>query len=255
MVAKPWTGNSFDIGTVLNLDWRLPWFKDWARVGQVVEHDWQPTTPLAEALNASKKAPVLFVPQDNLPSGMAYEAYICNTKQVPTRNNAHDFFNGLCWMRFPQTKLRLNWLQAQAIEQQGVQAHRGALRDALTLFDENAALLFAPEALWSAMQAKDWQAMFVHHRAAWAQAQLLLFGHAALEKLIKPYKSITVHVLNMALPAGQTDEELDTWLCQQLQADWLQSKPYIPLPIMGVPRWSADNENLVFYEDKSVFRD
>jgi hypothetical protein len=51
------------------------------------------------------------------------------------------------------------------------------------------------------------------------------------------------------------DAEIDTWLCQQLQADWLQTKPYNPLPIMGLPGWSADNENPVFYADKSVFRD
>ena len=240
---------------MLNLDWQKPWLADWAAVGQGVEARWTLTADLTAALNAAPQAPVRFVPQAELPAGMAYEAYIFKTKQVPTRHNAHDFFNGLCWLRFPQAKLRLNSLQAQAIEAQGVQPHRGPLRDALTLFDENAALLFAPPPLWEAVQTKDWPAMFTHHRATWSQAQLVLFGHAALEKLIKPYKGITVHVLNMPLPSHMSDTEIDNCLCQQLQAEWLQTKPYIPLPVMGLPGWCLDNENPAFYEDKSVFRD
>ena len=255
MAAKPWNGNSPDTGTVLNLDWQKPWLADWAAVGQGVEARWALTADLTAALNAAPQAPVRFVPQEELPAGMAYEAYIFKTKQVPTRQNAHDFFNGLCWLRFPKSKLRLNELQAQAIDLQGVQAHRGPLRDALTLFDENAALLLAPQALWQAIQAKDWQGMFKQYRAAWSEAQLVVFGHAALEKLIKPYKGITVHVLNSPMPQRMRDEELDTWLCQQLRADWLQIKPYNPLPVMGVPGWSLDNENPDFYADKSVFRD
>ena len=254
-MAKPLNGNLPDISEVLNLDWRLPWFKDWASVGQKVEHDWRQSNHLVEALNGSRIAPVQFVPQDQLPTGMAYEDYIFKTKQVPTRHNAHDFFNGLCWLRFPQTKLRLNALQAQAIEVQGVQSHRGPLRDALTLFDENAGLLLAPQELWKALQEKNWHAIFIDHRTAWAQTQLIVFGHAALEKLIKPYKGITVHVLNMPLPSRMNDTEIDGWLCQQLQAEWLQTKPFNPLPVMGLPAWSADNENPDFYEDKSVFRD
>lgn len=241
------------MATRLNWDW--PWLQDWAALGIVVERDWLRTTHLTDALNANQTAPVQFVPQDQMPPGMAYEAYIFKTKQVPTRNNVHDFFNGLCWLRFPQTKLRLNQLQAQAIEQQGVQPQRGSLRDALTLFDENAALLFAPDALWQAIQEKNWNHTFQQHRTVWSQTQLVLFGHAALEKLVKPYKGITVHLLNAALPARMTDAALDTWLCQQLHADWLQNKPYKPLPVMGLPGWCVDNENPVFYEDKSVFRD
>ena len=240
---------------MLNLDWQKPWLADWAAVGQGVEARWTLTADLTAALNAAPQAPVRFVPQAELPAGMAYEAYIFKTKQVPTRHNAHDFFNGLCWLRFPQAKLRLNSLQAQAIEAQGVQPHRGPLRDALTLFDENAALLFAPPPLWEAVQTKDWPAMFTHHRATWSQAQLVLFGHAALEKLIKPYKGITLHLLNKPLPSRMSDTEIDSWLCQQLQSEWLQAKPYIPLPVMGLPGWCPDNENPDFYEDKSVFRD
>jgi len=64
-----------------------------------------------------------------------------------------------------------------------VQSTRGPVRDALTLFDENAVLLQAPDALWDALQARDWPRLFVDARAQWAQARVVLFGHALLEKL------------------------------------------------------------------------
>ena len=216
-------------------------------------HAWQQLGDLPSALNA-QQAVVEFVPQATLPAGTAYEAFIFDNAQVPTRENAHDFFNGLCWLRFPHTKRRLNQLQAQAIARDGVQAQRGPLRDALTLFDENAALLLATPAIWQALQAKDWQALFVTHRADWAQAQLVLFGHASLEKLMQAYKGITVHVLNAPLPTPMGDVEIDSWLCQLLHEDWLQTKPFMPLPVLGVPGWWSANENPDFYTDKTVFR-
>ncbi len=98
---------------------------------------------------------VKFVPQSALPEGQAYEDFIFKTAQVPTRNGLHDFFNGLCWHRFPLAKRRLNQLQAAEIQTQGVRATRGPVRDALTLFDENAVLMHAPDAVWRALQARD----------------------------------------------------------------------------------------------------
>jgi hypothetical protein len=91
---------------------------------------------------------VKFVPQSVLPEGQAYEDFIFKTAQVPTRDGLHDFFNGLCWQRFPLAKRRLNQLQAAEIEAQGVRATRGPLRDALTLFDENVVLMHAPDEVW-----------------------------------------------------------------------------------------------------------
>ena len=238
---------------MLTIDWHAPWFAPWAQHGLAVLQAWQQHADLPSALNAQSPV-VQFVPQNTLPAGTAYESFIFEQSQVPTRDNAHDLFNGLCWLRFPQTKRRLNQLQAQAIALDGVQAQRGPLRDALTLFDENAALLFASPALWQALKAKDWQALFMTHRADWAHAQLVLFGHASLEKLMQPYKSITVHVLNSPMPSLRSDAKIDNWLCQLLQDDWLQTKPFNPLPVLGIPGWCSDNENPDFYTDKTVFR-
>jgi Protein of unknown function (DUF3025) len=198
---------------------------------------------------------VKFVPQSALPEGQAYEDFIFKTAQVPTRDGLHDFFNGLCWHRFPLAKRRLNQLQAAEIEAQGVRATRGPVRDALTLFDENVVLMHAPDEVWAALQARDWLKLFVDLRDQWQQVHLVLFGHALVEKLVTPYKSITGHVYRMDTHINPHDEaELDAWLVQDLQPAKLATKPYEPLPVLGVPGWCAENAERAYYEDTNVFR-
>ncbi|WP_284398385.1 DUF3025 domain-containing protein [Acidovorax sp. SUPP2825] len=198
-------------------------------------------------------AAVRFVSHSALPAGRAYEAFIFDTGTVPTRDNLHDFFNGLVWLRYPQAKRRLNALQAEAIAQTGVGAVRGPLRDAITLFDENGAVLFAPAPLWQALAARDWRRLFVDLRPLWRQAQLLLFGHALLEKLEAPRKPITAHVYQ-AQGAMDSVADVDAWLAGALDAAHLATKPFLPLPVLGVPGWWPGNENFCFYDDSLVFR-
>jgi len=198
---------------------------------------------------------VEFVSQGELPSDIAYEAFIYSLKRVPTRDNLHDFFNGLCWLRFPKTKSRLNFLQAQEITSQGVGATRGPLRDALTLFDENVLLLQSSDALWQALQDRDWIKLFVQLRDEWQSAHVVTFGHALLEKLVTPYKSITAHVYRIASDVDvQDDKALDGWLASDLQPNFLATKPFLPLPVLGIPGWWPENENASFYTDTQVFR-
>ena len=198
---------------------------------------------------------VKFVSQSELPTDIAYEAFIFSHKRVPTRDNHHDFFNGLCWLRFPQTKSRLNFLQAQEIALQGVSATRGPLRDALTLFDENVLLLQASDNLWHSLQARDWAKLFGELRDEWQSAHIVIFGHALLEKLVTPYKSITAHVFRIASDIDAKDDQaLDAWLATNLQSDYLATKPYLPLPVLGIPGWWSENEDASFYADTQVFR-
>jgi hypothetical protein len=56
------------------------------------------------------------------------------------------------------------------------------------------------------------------------------------------------------MPTTMSDVEIDSWLCQLLHEDWLQTKPFMPLPVLGVPGWWSANENPDFYTDKTVFR-
>jgi hypothetical protein len=180
---------------------------------------------------------------------------------VPTRDNLHDFFNGLVWLQFPQTKRRLNALQAGAIAADGVQAVRGPLRDALTVFDENGALLQAPDALWSALKARDWQRLFIDLRPLWAEARLVVFGHALLEKLVSPRKPMVAHVYQAPAAINSVANEsvagladLDDGLAQAVQPAIWATKPFTPLPVLGVPGWWPANGAPGFYADAKVFR-
>jgi Protein of unknown function (DUF3025) len=206
-----------------SIDWSCPWL-----------------APLADA--STQPAPVRFVAADALPQGEAYEAFIARTGAVPTRDNLHDHFNRLVWHRHPAIKQRLNQLQATEIAARGVGATRGALRDALTLFDENGALWpDAPSLLTQALAARDWHGLFVTHRALWREHRFEIFGHALLEQLATaPRKGLTAHVL-LADPLALTS------------AHWAD-KPFLPLPVLGIPGWWPANEDPAFYEDKQVFR-
>ncbi|MBP7537835.1 MAG: DUF3025 domain-containing protein [Ottowia sp.] len=235
------------------IDWARPWSAPTRRWGEPAEAAWRAGASVADALNALGAAPVRFVPQPALPEGMAYEQFIFTQRAVPTRDNLHDFFNGLIWCAFSRAKQRLNELQHAEIARDGVRATRGPVRDAVTVFDENGALLAAPEALWAALRARRWAVLFGPLRPLWAEARLWVFGHAALEKLVSPYKSITAHVMQ-APTAIETIEEADAWLASWLSAERLVPKPFAPLPLLGVPGWWAANEDAAFYDDATVFR-
>jgi hypothetical protein len=110
-----------------------------------------------------------------------------------------------------------------------------------------------PDALWEALVAKDWQRLFVTLRPRWAQVQLVLFGHALLEKLVSPRKPITAHVYR-AQAASNSIADMDAWMAADLSNDKLASKPFAHLPVLGVPGWWPANEDPAFYADATVFR-
>jgi hypothetical protein len=239
--------------TLPDIDWEQAWLAPLRETGQAVARTCAQGLPLWEALNRAGPAPVRFVPQSELPAGSAYEAFIAQTGNVPTREGLHDLFNGLCWIRFPATKRRLNQLQSAQIAADGVRPVRGPVRDALTVFDENAAFLHAPDALWDALAAKQWQDLFGRLRPLWQQSQLLLFGHALLEKLQRPRKSMTAHVYRIGAPTPSM-ADIDAWVAGDLRSAHLASKPFAHLPVLGVPTWWPANETPGFYDDTEVFR-
>ena len=239
------------------IDWTAPWLQAWRARGQPLAEAVATGLSCAQALNLFAEqvptCPVRFVPQSELPPGQAYETFIFATQQVPTRDGLHDFFNGLCWLHFPQTKQRLNQLQAAQIAHSGIAPVRGPARDALTVFDENAALLHAPDAVWDALVRKDWQALFGPLRPLWKETHLQLFGHALFEKLVHPRSAITAHVYRVECDLG-AQGDWDGWLGAHLNADALADKPFAHLPVLGVPGWWPANEARGFYNDASVFR-
>lgn len=273
---------------MFDIDWQRPWLSGFKLHGQAIAKLWQDLGSLPLALNqyaqsglfsldvdvrADEERQILpvdglqglprFVSQAHLPAEMAYESFICDTHCVPTRENVHDFFNALCWFRYPLTKAYLNAQQARAIEQLGSAPSRGSLRDALTLLDENACFIWCNEQMWCALRRHDWLSAFWDQRAQWQGVRVELFGHALLEKLCNPYKAITAHALLVG-PApineglddlkGNLDAWSDTLMLRTLGTVNLSDKPFQALPVLGVPGWSMQNTQLSFYQDEKVFR-
>lgn len=214
-------------------DWGAPWFAPYREVAAPVFDRLAAGWPVHEALGHPR-----FEPAGPLAAG--YEQHVAVTGRVPTRDNAHDLFNGLVWWRCPAFKAALNQAHVQA--RPAPAGRRGPLRDALTLLDESGLLLAAPPALADALREQDWQALFVTHRALWAEASVLVVGHALLEKLMTPRKPLCARVLLVH------DVEAPTLPPALAPAD------LPPLPVLGIPGWWPDNRDPGFYADAQVFR-
>jgi len=190
----------------------------------------------------------------------AYEAHIDRSGEVPTRlrgaGAVHDLLNALAWLAFPRVKAQLNAAQARAIARQGVGARRGPVRDAATVFDENAALFVTTdEAFAKALRERCWPALFVGRRDDFSrQVSVRLFGHALVQKLLTPYKAICAHAWIVPLPADADTDGVDAWLARRFATAAPSLDDACPLPVLGVPGWWPANADPAFYADEAVFR-
>lgn len=255
------------------VNWSAPWLIPYAGLGQEIAGaaDWRAalnSAALARQLTNFQGIPVRFIPQEELPPGTPYEAHIGGTGKVPTRDNLHDFFNALVWLTFPKIKARLNQLQFEHLQTSAllgpettlysVGGRRGALRDAATIFDENAALLISQDpTLQASLAAHCWRSVLLERRGEYgSRYQVILFGHALMEKLVRPYKAITAHCFAVSCEVLPQPEERVIWLDRQVSARLspeTSNSAFFPLPVLGVPGWWP-NQDEAFYADPSVFR-
>ena len=251
--------------------WHQPWFASVAVVGQEIlaERDWRAalnSQALSRSISNHRGLPLHFIAQEGLPDGVAYETHISACAGVPTRDNLHDFFNALVWLRFPQIKRQLNALQAAQIAQSGIGKSRGSARDAATIFDENAALLVLEksqrgEQLFADLKAHRWQqALYENAHLYGSAAQVWCFGHALMEKLVRPYKAITAHTWVVwvdptffTLPIESQTQKIDSKVAEQLRLHPISTRDYSHLPVLGIPTWWP-KQDAEFYADTQVFR-
>ena len=248
------------------IGWASPWFAPISGPGAILadSEDW-----IAEANRyaANKQLrnhlglPVCFIPQADLPEGSGYEAHISTTGQVPTRDNLHDFFNALAWLHFPRTKQALNALHARAFDEPVRAGTRGRQRDAATLFDENAALFISSsEQRLHALREHRWQQVLCREKREFdTDCAVMLFGHALLEKLVTPYKSLTAHVWTVLVEPEWWDKDeierrndIDRRVSESISRGFT-SADFCHLPVLGVPGWWP-GQDAAFYEDATVFR-
>lgn len=245
-----------------------------------------PNTPLYEWLNDyfdknkltltnHQNYPLTFTHQNDLEHGISYEVHIDKHKQIPTRDNLHDWFGACIWSIFPKSKAVLNAKHLEHIHDDHSGNKRNRVRDTITVFDENGAILVVADDdigrnIGTALANFDWQNCLVRHRAYWSdnegkdkKAKVFIFGHALLEQLINPYKSLCSHTLIIHVPPAffdstlteqltHLDEVLSVYL-QNFLKEGVTPRALNPLPILGVP-YFWQNDDPKFYDDPFVFR-
>jgi len=213
-------------------------------------------------------APLLFVPPgahgkdfDN-----HYEVRIFRAGAVQTRaGSSHDLFNALAWLAFPRTKATLNRLHHDELARRWGEPTRGTPRDVLTLFDEGGIVVAcAAPALARLLAEFRWQELFWSRRdEAIAAMRFFAFGHAILETALAPYKGVTAKALvievareTLALPGTALIEHLDGRAAEHFaQPGALASTRTLqPLPVLGIPGWTPENDDPAYYGDAQVFR-
>lgn len=212
-----------------------------------------------------------------------YEQIIFEDDTIPTRQGSwHDFFNGLIWLQFPQTKSYLNRLHIGEINSHGL-SPRSKVRNHITHFDECGVVLFVKAGpllakLHGLFEAQAWTALFCELKAEWnTRIFPVVFGHANLEMLLKPFIGLTGKVLLVqiddtlliqgpilennqvgAKPPSQSLFErgvVDTLLLEHVQKNqtFFAAKPFYPLPLLGVPDWHYAQQDTAFYANTNYF--
>ncbi|MCB6183414.1 DUF3025 domain-containing protein [Leeia sp. TBRC 13508] len=195
--------------------------------------------------------PLEFIQQDEPMKALAYEKQIYETGKVPTRlANWHDFFNALCWFRFPNSKSIMNAMHAKS---EDTISARGKMRDALTLFDECGIVIEVADDTWKTrLQSHDWKGVWwVDRQTSEAEVEYTLFGHSEFEKGMTPFRGWTAKALFLPRnPNISLDERVANVLAS---GALMQPRELSPLPVLGVPTWH-EGQDASYYDDTDYFR-
>lgn len=195
-----------------------------------------------------------------------YEPKIYLTGKIQTRlQNWHDFFNALVWMTFPYTKATLNHIHFQTMQQKRPQSasQRGPLRDAATLFDESGIVILSSHIeLIELLQKRRWKKLFwLNRELVQSNMKFFVFGHALFEKSLNPYvgmtaKGIIFNVENSYFkqPLSSQLSLLDNWLAKFVQEKLKTPANLVPVPLLGYPGWSKENNVHTYYDNSNYFR-
>lgn len=196
------------------------------------------------------------------PGAMQYEERIYERGELPVRGcNWHDFFNVLVWLAFPLTKAALNARHHAAIPSDAALSKRGAARDALTLLDESGILILSNDPLLlDHIRSFRWKALFCDERHRLEAAlRCYVFGHGLFEKALKPYVGLTAHALLLdvaELPRAADLDAVDALAAAAVAdpARFRETRALAPFPVLGMPGWWPQNEDLAFYDNADYFR-
>ncbi|MDX8385817.1 MAG: DUF3025 domain-containing protein [Gallionella sp.] len=215
--------------------------------------------------------PLRFVSQEcgKLPFERQYEPRCYLEGEVPTRtNNWHDLFNALVWLTFPKSKAAINARHYDALmklDASGEGSQRGAVRDANTLLDESGVVVVYSNAeLSGLLRDFKWKELFWQRREQVKSSMgFYIVGHGLYEKALQPYVGMTGQGLLLAVePAffswslSQRLVHLDAILASHLDSseNCRNTRDLSPVPLLGIPGWTPENENEQYYENTDYFR-
>ncbi|MFM9883424.1 MAG: DUF3025 domain-containing protein [Burkholderiales bacterium] len=223
---------------------------------------------LTQSLRSASGAPIRFVPPLAASRSLEehYEVRVYREGAIGTRAyNWHDLFNALVWLSFPHTKATLNARHYEEISRRAGDPSRGTPRDVLTLFDEGGVFVASANAELSALlRGERWKDLFWGRREdvkRWMR--FFVFGHAIMEKALSPYAGITAKALIVDVDDGflcadDVDQRatLDAAGVTCFSGDDVlrSTRSLGPLPVLGIPGWTPDNESPSYYDDTQQFR-
>jgi hypothetical protein len=203
---------------------------------------------------------------DTATGDVGYEDSVFHRGLVPTRaDNWHDLFNALVWLTFPRTKAALNARHIGAREAGDANRARGRLGDALTHFDECGTIVACSEpSLMEMLRRHEWRGLFWDHRRRVIESMgFFVFGHASYDLLREPFVGLCGKAVFVDVPAtffAMTLADQLSILDGVLAERWLSRRWYsgpsdlAPLPLLGIPGATPDNECARYYEDTRQFR-
>jgi hypothetical protein len=254
-----------------------PLFEPLHAVLRQLGRDRLPTLSDYNALLATRAAitlqsgkPLRFVEQGmgKLAFEAQYEPRCYLSGEVQTReNNLHDFFNALVWLVFPQSKAAINARHYRALTETAspLESQRGRVRDMATLFDESGVIVASADAELSGLLRNfKWKELFWSRREEVNAAMgFYIFGHGLHEKAMRPYVGMTGQGLLLQVdaeffswPLPRRMEHLDVRVAAYLNATekCRDTRELTPVPLLGIPGWSAENEQAGYYDNQQYFR-
>ena len=195
--------------------------------------------------------------------GLVYECRIWESGEVETRpDNWHDFFNALVWLSFPQTKTAISAAHVRAMQAPG--EARGTARDVLTHFDECGIVVLSSQPdLLALLRAFRWKELFVERRAEVVRSmRFVIFGHATYEQMLRPFRGLTAKAVLyevdeawLLMDGLAQRAAVDTLLAADLTSGrYVRPRDFQPLPLLGIPGVTPDNEDPAYYDDTWQFR-
>jgi len=210
---------------------------------------------------------VRFIPQApgsrDFRDGFEPRAFLTGEVQVRPLD-WHDLFNTLVWMAFPTTKAVINARHYESMSA-GESGNRPAVRDALTLFDEDGLLVLSRDTgLLDLVREFRWKELFWKRREeVRKRMRFFLFGHALYHKALEPFVGMTgkAVLLNVSDAFAQLPLKSQIAVTDRLLAAHVwdrtrmsHGREFAPLPVLGVPGWCGGNEQENFYENTDYFR-